>query len=98
MDSDSFVALKKTQSLDWSPATVVKKHQQQKAVDAKIYRQHLLEQANRGRKQHKTIVEKEINTKATFAQCVFNMSNILMVSTTFVLLYYKLSIVQCFVV
>jgi hypothetical protein len=81
MDSESFIPMKKTQSLDWSPATVVQKKHHQKTVDAKAYRQQMLEQVNRDRKQHKAIVEKEINTKATFAQCVFNMSNSLMVST-----------------
>jgi len=79
MDDESFVKLKKAQSLDWSPATVIRKQHQQKTDEAKAYRQQLLLKANKGVQQHKkNIVEKEIETKATFSQCVFNMANILM--------------------
>jgi solute carrier family 32 (vesicular inhibitory amino acid transporter) len=74
----SFATLKKHKSLDFGGpsgnAKTIQQQQLQKAAQNKAYRQQLLQKTT-----HKSkIVEKEVDAKASFSQCVFNMSNILM--------------------
>lgn len=75
------------------PLLKTQQEQSQKAMEAKAYRQNLLEKAQqqggadlspgfqKGKASRKKKHEKfSREAKATFAQCVFNMANILMVS------------------
>ena len=77
-----------------TPLVQSQKEQNKKAMEAKAYRQKLLKQQDEEKggaqlspgfnkeKKHTRKTRDEVSTeaKATFAQCVFNMANILMVS------------------
>jgi hypothetical protein len=95
-------SIPKVQSLDFkskygslvdqpiTPLLKTQKEQSQKAMEAKAYRQKLLEKQggdNLGTGSQKEKAQRKkkheefsMDSKATFAQCVFNMANILMVS------------------
>jgi hypothetical protein len=98
-------SIPKVQSLDFKskyesimdqpikPLVKTQKEQSQKAMEAKAYRQKLLEKAQQdggaklspGFHKEKALRKKKheelsMEAKATFSQCVFNMANILMVS------------------
>lgn len=79
-----------------APLMETQKQQTKKTMEAKAYRQKLLQQKRDEEKgsiqmsprftkeksirQRKAAVAKALEGKATFTQCVFNMANILMVS------------------